>query len=355
MIVYLFLLVCNLVALPLLKGKARKVLGMLIFFAMFLLCSLRGYNVGTDTEAYYDFYKYGSFRMEPLFVLLREMCLSLGLGVRGLLFLSALLTYIPLVMFLLRESKDILFSSLIYLSFSVMFFHQTFNIVRACIAISFMLWALHFLVKKRYRYSSVFLIISCLFHYSAIIIFLIVAITFIIRKLNFKFVFIAISLSLLFGMSTAYVFSDFSQELLALTMFTSSDLGDYYNNYLREFNESNLNIVGLSANLLPLSLLCVLIYKGNGESLYYKLFFIGCLMQNVFVSITYAYRFYLYFTILIIFLLPNSYCHIRGLKKLQINAVCIFFVLFYVFQCMTATPENRGLAGTVPYYFYWNE
>ena len=175
MVVYVVILVFTLLA-PFVnridkKHNYNKFIIMLFIFVV----GMRARNVGTDTDNYWYSYLYSmSNRVEPLFFFLRNICRSLSLSVNAYFTLIAILTFVPLWKVIKSNSFNPGFSLLIYYTFSTLFFFQTFNVVRASLAVSYLLLSCSFLQRNNLKQAFFYSIIAILFHYSAILIILFV-------------------------------------------------------------------------------------------------------------------------------------------------------------------------------------
>ena len=357
--IYLIILFTTLLSMLFLRGKYRKRMGILLLMVMMCICGLRGYDVGTDTHNYWDGYTYinDRVRIEPLFSFYEAFFQLCGFDAHVFLFGIAALSYIPLMLLLKRVSKDMLFSVFIYQSFSVLFFHQTFNAVRQCVAVAFMLWAAYSLFhNKNWKLFLLYSIIGFLFHYSSLAIFLIIVIVRFIGTFNPIWVYVSMVASVVFGYVFTAGFSDVALTLSYYLQDITSESVEHYSDYLSELDNSELNIFGMTVVMLPFSIFAILLYdKKNGQSPYYKLFYIGCFLQNVFLSVQYVYRITMYLTIIITFLLPVTYVRMNQNRKYLVALMSFALVLFYIFSCYTGTEQQRTLAGSVPYYMFFEK
>lgn len=336
-------------------NKNDRLFGAFAFIVLLLIAGLRDRTVGRDTDSYYLFYQWGSERMEPLFSLLRSFLRSIGAGAPLFILCAAGLAIIPFYIFVRRYSTSICFSALIYMSFSVMFYHQTFNTVRACIAIGFLLFFFESIESKRFCRALLFAILSAGFHYSSIVAILLTVLFCIIKRYNFWPVFALLCLSVIIGLTFKEGFASVAERVTFLDLFTGSDSAEYYSRYLQNLKETDLNLVGQLASLLPLSCFVVLLWdEKNSSSIYYKLFFAGVFLSNIFYSVLFIYRITMFFTILIVVILPNTFSRVNRNRKYALLGMSVFMVAWYIYELFTYVPYE-SLAGAVPYHFFWEK
>lgn len=316
---------------------------------MMLLCGLRGIKVGVDTDSYYDAYQHGAERFEPICQFLMWGCHALDLSAKGFTMSMALITFIPLFLFFKKTSKDISFTILIFLSFSVYFYHETFNTARVYMAMVFSLFAYYCAAEGKRWTSLLFVLISVMCHYSAIATIPFMLLAHYLGRIRFGWMTAIIGASVAFGFLFAVGFGDMAKQLsMLMEYYTSGDLANYYNTHLHTMKETEFNIVGTLSTMLPFSLFAIFMYdEQNAKALYFKLFFIAVVLNNVFISVELTYRFTMFYTLLITILLPNTFIHARGFRKLCLFGLSSFMVLWYIYMLVRATPES--FAGTVPY------
>lgn len=358
MFVYLFLLLLTVIA-TFIGGKNRKNVGWGVFIILnfIFLVGLRGHNVGTDTDNYWYAYLYQmGNRMEPLFHLVRDCCRYINLSVNAYFTVLSTLTFLPLWWFIKRESSNFGFSLLIYYTFSTLFFFQTFNVVRACLAISYLLVCCFYIRNNKYKRAIFFALIAVMFHYSALMIIFIIIITSCIKRLNFFIVLASISITFIIGLSFGTFVQDLAVGLSAADAFTSADSEalDNYQNYLDKFEDSTWNLVGALATMLPFSVITILTFnKEHAQNIYYRLLFIGVIINNAFVAAMFTYRITMYLLIFSIIVLPNAYSKACSIKKLMIIGFTTLMVLWFIYSLITANDSSFNEA--YPYEMCFND
>lgn len=346
------LLFLVLLFLSLVRGwKERKVVAMLVFAIMMFLCGWRGVSVGVDTISYWQGYKSGSERMEPLFQLIMYICHWLGLSPKGYTMTVALITYLPLGLFIRKKSLDISFSVLVFFCFSVYFFHETFNTIRVCAAVMYALWSYYYLEKKKFLVSFFFLIVAFLLHYSTVVIIPFVIAAYFIKHIGYYTMIAIVFISVVFGLLFEVGYGNAANEIVAMGVFQYGGTSEWFQHYLENIDETSFSLFGSLTTMLPFSFFAIAMYdKINARSIYFKLFIFAVLLQNVFVSLVFTYRIAMFFTTLLVVVLPNSFVRAKGVRKLCLLGLSAFMVMWYVYLLLVKTDPDR-LAGTIPYTF----
>lgn len=356
MIAYLVLLVSCLVLMLIPGRKNQAKVAPVLMVLMILIVGLRSPEVGRDTQNYVDIYLEGGWRYEPLFQLIAAVSRWLGLGVNGFFTIMAVITFCPLFWFFRRASWRPVFSALIFVTFSVVFFHQTMNTVRASAALPFCLIALFFASRKEWWKTIVCFLIATGFHYSSLAVAALLLISGLFKKVRRKGYYALLAVSLLIGLFLSSrigaVLGSITNGLAAIVAL-SSRTGYYLaQTYLATLGETSLNFFGVAATLLPFSTFGFLLYDPiNGKSLYYRLFIIAVLISNVFLSVAIVYRVTMFLTPLITVLLPNTYKRSGPNRQLLLLVLTFLMILWYCYQLFTAGPSD--MAATVPYRVFW--
>lgn len=320
---------------------------------MLALCALRGVEVGIDTEHYYESFYSGTERYVELgYWLFRQISLCFSNSFQVFLTLYAIAAIVPLFYTLKRDSWNISFSLLIYLTFSNFFYPETFNTIRATASIGLFLLALSFFVRHKKCRALAAAFISVIFHNSAVIAIFIAIVTMSIRELPRKIAYVSLLCSLVCGFMLEYSFAEYA-EMLALWMSNMTGEGvEYYSRYVTSFEETDFNMVGTLSIMLPFTLFALLLYnEENAKKLMYKLFLVGTILSNIFISVTLIYRITMFFTVLIIILLPNTIKRYSDVKSKYLLSLTAFMLLWYVYKLFFTTSDN--MAGILPYKFFF--
>lgn len=347
--ILLVLVTCPLVFITERRTNQRNLI--IPILGMMLLCGLRASFVGQDTDNYIEIYKWGSSRgMEPLFSLTVDLCKILDFGCHFFLFVCSVLTYVPLYKYIKKKSVNPCLSALLYMVFSVFFFLNSFNVVRMMIAASFLLLALSYLEKSENKKFTFYVLIATGFHYSSILVLPFFFLVKYIGNLKFRTVFLSVLSSFVIGF-TMSSFTDFFQYLGGLLLATSLSNADYYTHYLFEYQETTMNLVGVLSLMIPPSLFVVLCYDKFNQSLSYRMFFLGTLVGNIFVSVLYTYRLTAYLCLPLIVVVPYALKMSDKFKRMCLSFLILFMCSWYIYDIVS----GGNTAGVIPYKFFFNE
>ncbi len=161
----------------------------LVSLQLFLILALRANDLGPDLIAYQEMYYYiGSLSWDNMWSrlhLISTADLAIGMGIEsgyvifnwivcylgfsyhGFLVISALLTIVPVGIFIYRYSLNPALSFLIYISTNLYFYN--FGILRQSLAVSILICAVPFLLKKRLIPSVCFILLAFTFHRVAVL------------------------------------------------------------------------------------------------------------------------------------------------------------------------------------------
>lgn len=147
------------------KNKFTELaLKVLVFLVLFLPMALR-YNVGTDYAAYVNYFYSPSLLIENSelgYYLINIVVQKLELDVQWVFVISSFVILVPVVFFI--KKKDYFYILLIY---NLLFYLESFNLVRQSISLSFVLLALYkFWYNKNVIQYLILVLISVLFHTS---------------------------------------------------------------------------------------------------------------------------------------------------------------------------------------------
>ncbi len=354
MVLYFSLLILALLALLVDRYDKFKFVGNLLVVILILLVGLRGITVGEDTANYVNGYLYGmSDRMEPFFKFFSTFCKKHAFHVNTYLTLIAVMSIYPLWRFIKKESRNPGYSLLIYLTFSIMFYFQTFNTVRACFAIVFIFWGCFYLSKHRNKSAILCFSFVPMIHYSSLLILLIILSVYFIHRFSYRFVLCSILLSIILGFAIDYLVSEYLILLgLAISQFSGEAAIGNYVQLLSESNEASMGMIGMLSNMLPFSIFAILMYnRENAQSLYYKLYVIGTIIANLFISTPLFYRVSMFFQLFIVVLYPNAFSVGSKQKKYILGGLTVLMVMWYITKVLRAT-EN-SFCGAFPYKLFF--
>lgn len=163
------------------SSSTRKKYLVMVFGAILFVSMLRDQTVGTDLKYLYSGY-YPMFRnaswdsiqnvtrsghWEWGFCALCKILCYISTDVRCFIIATSILSVVPYAIFIYRNSEDVVFSTIFYLTFHV--FTIGLNLVRQPIAIGIVLLGLEELKQKRYIRFICIVLFASLFHTSALV------------------------------------------------------------------------------------------------------------------------------------------------------------------------------------------
>ena len=351
--IYFIILSFLLLVLSFDKGSKIEKLSLLPLLMMIILCGFRGYDVGTDTESYLD--SYNSRNLwdysvgEPLYNLSMDIARFIGLGNTGFLLLTALLTYVPLYTALRKMSPNINYSMLIYVTFSVYFFCNSFNVIRNSISASFILFVLYYISQKEYKRIVIYSLVAIGFHFSAIAILPLLYVAYKIENIDIKYAYAILFVSVIWGLSSNY--RDVATLLNAQLMRYDNSIVEHYNTiYFNDLAGHEFNANGIIMQIAPITLCSMLSFLTNSCNKYLRaILFLGAILGNIFVSILYVYRITLFLNIVAIVILPQiieSRVTQKGVRICVHSLVLMLFTYFII----CAIKESEAFV-VFPYHF----
>lgn len=203
------------------------VFGFLLFFAC-----LRDKTVGYDLDVLYSYY-YPFFKKQPWsdlqmatssghwewgYCALCKILSNINDNAQFFILISSILSIFPYALFIYRNSNDVRFSTIFYISFNI--YMMSLNIVRQAIAIGIVLVAVDFLLHRRILLFLLFGTLASLFHTSAIIIIVLFPLYYFKYKRFYLFL-------MLVGASVFAI----AYKLLFQYLFLASALSDQYGFY----------------------------------------------------------------------------------------------------------------------------
>lgn len=317
--------------------KVKKAQFIFLFLISFFI-GFRGLDVGTDTANYFDMYEsiyaagYQGYP-EPLYGFSCSLACLLGLSYPWhqtlLIFFSMILSY-----WAIKKSPNIGMSFFLLLTFC--FFCYTMNIYGQMVACYISLFAYSFILdtdnirKGKYILCVLF---AMGFHLSAVFLLPLV----LIHKLKFngKVIIVGLLTSLVLG-------------VVDITSLFSSYLMDYAR-YLERTMDVPRLVRGVLLSIYWIFLFCYLYRTSNDElrnRMELRIFFVGILFYNIFLTKDLALRFLLYFLIPMTIWIP-IYLSQSGKRFYFKQSFIILYSSLYYFVILYL---NSG--DIVPYVFF---
>ena len=303
----------------------------LLFLSFFVLCivSATRVDVGTDFGPYFSGYlDYSFLRWEPGFVLLCQLCHLTSSSIYILFITSSIIIYG--LIFLTIVKRSITPAQTLYLFFVMLFYFAFMNIIRQALAVSIVVFALLYLREKNIFLCFLFLILACLFHYSAILVFVLSPII-VKRHSQIFYLILLSSIPLLFIGSEAII------PLLSKTQYGVYLDDTISNNYIQILIEFIICIICF-ANFKKINSM-----SSIGYILINMEFF--NLMTYSLSGLPYVQRVAVYFKIGQIFLFPILFALI-GQKKTR---TVISFVFLLLLSILAFYFTINGVNEVIPY------
>lgn len=325
-----------------------------------LIMALR-YGVGVDFFAYQAAYKNGNYipsNWNSGFLFIVNFCKCFGLPYSCFLALVAFLQVFP-IFYVFRKLVDL--KIYIYLVFALVFTGSWLgmcNTLRQWIAVSIGFYCFSFLNKKQWQYFIIGVLLCMTFHTSAIIMLPLIVYAFygpFFNDAKIKVVLLLVSVfvgNLLEGSS---LFEFFNQYFFA-TDFAESSGYNYYS-WSNDYWDADVQ-KGAGYILKIVSLIYIFaysedvkkFYKSRWISVLYDIFFIGSLLNNIFISVHILSRMTMYFSGFYFVFIALS---IRVSSKLGhsfIFYLMVFCTLLFFIAVMYKADTN-----TAQYFFIWQQ
>lgn len=181
----------------------QKIFIMIVFFILTLLAAIRSYTVGVDTLQYYNnFYvismlewdQVSELRYEPGYFYLCKLLSYFSQDPHILIAVTSMIIIPTIGRFIIKYSNDVTFSTFIYISYNIYFFHLTG--MRQSLAVVIFLIAFDYLLKDKLANYILLIFLASLFHSSAIILLVLL----LLKKIEYhKYTAIYITGSIIFG------------------------------------------------------------------------------------------------------------------------------------------------------------
>lgn len=310
-----------------LNNKLGRVLAYATFLYLFILTACRNPTIGTDSVHYIDIYEsttlYEGFKSEYLFYLLLIILNSFQLPSDYLLFVFAVITYIPYYIIVFKKSNNPSFSILLFVICQSWYFLQTFNILRQSVAIPLLLLSYIYLDEGNKVKSYITFIVSVGFHTSSLVF---APILLLVQK--YKFDYKAIYATLIISFLWALSFSNINilgEILSQVGKLTGLSLFEKYSTY--ELSAQR-NLFGVITMIFPQTIFCLMTYRICQNNLLMRIFVLGCIIMNFFAIMPFSYRMCMGISVIEIILVPYVFVHYRKLRLKCILVIGLIFIYF---------------------------
>jgi hypothetical protein len=313
------------------------------------------YATGSDFFSYingFEKIKLGySVRWEGLeygYVLLNAFLARLGFSSQSIMFATSLIILSFTIKALLKR-KAVGLVAFGFLTFMLLFYQSSFNVVRLMIAVSIFLYNVSNIEKRNLLKYVVFTFIAAGFHISVLITFPLYWI------FNYFKIEESVIRRILLYVGIALLILFFDSILAWILSFISLESVNYYVKYVSSVNKDINNSLSLAVKrfvlYLPLLVPGILFNKNCKEvdssfSIYYSIFAIGVIIKSLAsFQITYVDRIAEYFLIVAVMIIP-VYMRVFSKKKnyLFYLGIPVYLFVFWIYTYFII--QNHG---TVPY------
>lgn len=344
MFIYIFIGIFSFMLCVLYNKKSTYHGCVFLMCLLFSLCAFRDVSIGADTMHYVDNLhngSYNNYKVEFLYYLITALAYTLNFSDFGYIFLFSLITYIPLIILLLRVDKRLLpFVLLMFICQS--YFTETFSLIRQSAATTFIAWSFYFYSHRRYKPFLLTLIVAIGFHTSSLFV-----IPFIfLSKINYSysFVFIAVILSAILSFSLRLVDSITTIFESLSTISLISGYSTYADNY-----DYTISFAGLCVSVIPRSVMCLVLHHNRRTSFYDNLFFGNVCLANIVAFFPIGYRIVYGLSISSLFSLPILINSNNNQKRILLLLYYLFIFALYCYGMYSLSLEKDSLSFLIPY------
>lgn len=322
--------------------KGRHIFLIISYLQLTLILGLRAQSVGIDTESYIAYFKLVSLGisgwMEPGITGISKVILLLGGNQQLLLLICAIVTVAGFYYFIINTSDDIYLSVLILYSLNFYFFF--FNGIRQSIAMAITSVAIVKINREQYYRAILWVILGMLFHTTASIVFVCIA----IKKLKIKY-----------KKNYVYILGILGIILVIAGRDIVNILSKLYTKYAAYMDSS----FGQQGNIInPILFMCIYVFcsyyykriKNKENELLIIMLALGVILYFLSIKVQIVNRLAYFFTISSISLIPNVIVTFKDKVVLQWRwfiRICMGIYLFLLIE--------RNAQGVMPYLFFWSE
>lgn len=333
--VYVILLILAIVCCFLPKRLGTP-LGLLVMLFGFGICAFRNYHIGSDTPMYLEFYEhpYGRHieRTEFLFKFIASALNEFGVQSFDVQVIMALITWVPLIILFLRESRSLPVSFLVFIVSVMGYYMETLNLVRQLASLPYILWAYVFLQKKQLRLCLLFSVIAMGLHAINVAAVAVMILATKVRP-NEKVVYVSIILTLIY----AFCFSSIEFMKGLANQFAGMGYFAKYVQYATYAIKFARNLNGLLPLLVPSSLLCMASYRllvQEDKKVLANVFFYGCVILNIVSIFPTSYRMGMNMICVELLIYPIMIAR-KGKYRTFAISMIVLMMAYYLFRLVT--------------------
>jgi len=335
--------------------KISKFLSLIAILILSLFAAIRGLTVGTDINIYGYRYFHSAgyypniisylnfYETEHLYFVLNYIVYSLTHNIHVLFFVFQF--FIALVVYnIAYKEKENGTMWLYILSYLMLWFNSSLNILRQSLAIFVILYAFRYIEDKKYFKYIIAVLVASLFHKSALLCLIFPLLSLLSNSKRQKLYLILIVIVTLI----VYNYLDY------IIIFTQNNMSFFqkYVSYLSN-EEGNINWYFAAVKLIMLSGIIVFSKKAENKrsnNLLIMLAVIDLLLYCFSAYIKYGYRLSYFFLPHLIILIPRidkSLENYSGRSLYRLFIIVSLIVYWIVRYCLVQYD------GTIPYVFFW--
>ncbi len=272
-------------------------------------------------DFFFNKYEGTASPLEKGFVLLYRLISNLGFSEIGFFFIIGFITNLLVISTFYRFKYPVI-AVIVYITST--YFAQEFNLVRQCLAISIIFYALKYLEEKRWKKYLLFVLVAFTIHQSSLLGLLLLPFCFINdspKALSYiKLVFLPFYL---FSLLVATKRIDFDLSLIGGAI-------GVYEGYLG--NDDNVGVGERSVDIVFnfMAVVCFLFYKRNhGKYIYAMCLFLGAILTNLTTQTPNLLRLALYFSFAYCVFVPHMLGNLSILKNKMVGFFSLALLTTY--------------------------
>ena len=354
---YFFVLILFLIGF---NARKKKPFFLFCALCMFLIVAMRAYSVGTDTQTYLRWFVDKTYihSTEPLWDLYVMFVRSQTDNTQLFLASNALITLIPFFYLIYKKSSYALLSLFVYFILpNDQGYIFTMTGMRQALAATVVMFEFYAYEKKKWLVALLMATIAFSIHNSSIIAVIgLLIMPFV--KITQKTGVVVLILSAVFmvvSVSVADVWSFISNSQLMKLEF----MEDYANYATYMIYDYNITLGSTLFLVVPIFMMITLLLLNPSvlETIYARLYILGGSLLCAMSQVPMVSRYYLYFILTEVFLIPQIYNSTNNKNNKQFCVILITFQTVILFLYLYHNYENGlnwNIRRVTPYYFFFN-
>lgn len=335
----------------------------LLWLGMFLIMSLRSSTVGNDIERYLDFYE-GIRYVDPSnpsteigYLYLLKLFEWLNISQQGYLVLTSLIISSSFSWFIYKYSISTTATTLsFFLHITIGLFAMTMSGIRQSLAISIVLFGIHFAFKRKFLTYTFFILLAYTFHSSALI-FYPAYFLFKLKLKSYKTIFYITIAILVVFLFNHHIFSYFGLSSFVTNIFPS---GRYYELYIESGNLKGMNFLPVFFRI-SLLLMVAMYWRvqnvnlrslSNFDTSFFYLGTISVFFSIISLNLSVIERLSYYFFAPFIILIPNTLVKYKNKNTSNYHIFVLILFIISILHFGISTPG--GILKIDNYKFFWS-